>query len=854
MSYRNRFPRQSGILQRPRVHGLINQGLQQRLLMLLAGPGYGKTQAMVDYLNTSTAKILWIRLTSLDNLQSHFWDHLVQALAFEFPELADHFQAVAFPDTPSEFDVFIRVLKKGIAAEQQIIWVFDDFGEVVDSQILEFLRLLVEMELPNLHLVLISNRLDNTEVLASLPRKRALLLGKDLKFTQEEITALYSLYGIDLPREKIVEIEKYTEGWPLPLHLLAIQYNNAPDEIVLNGEISDHSISYMFEERFFYHYTKEQQKKLIQLSLLESFTRELAVEICQNDTEFLETLWKHPFVISIPAMNAYTFHNLYRLFLQDKRYMLSPEEEGILWQKAADYYASSDDNLELDAIACYRKAGDYNNMLNVMIDITWKHNGISEKNAAFFLEHLNSLSPKDIEKHPRADYLRAYIYLSTTQLEKARTLLLDLQTRFLDSKAPESRAFLGEIYILLGFVQMLDSQEDYGNYFKKAAALLPEGSKYQNKNRLSVLNNHSFSMPDNEPGTREKMEKAAHEAVPWISQVMNGSLSGMEFILSSEAAYLTYDFSSAEKNAYRGIYKAEANAQHDLVCNGYFLLARIEFMRGNYAGMTQHIKSIKDYAGRFNIGVLDEIRDTALGWYYIKLRDTNRVPKTILDLNYSDHPDVTFGRILIVYATYLISTGEYAKLIGLLEYPKGLSFSRGFWPDRTCLLIMLAIGYHRVGDDDDAIKALWTAYDMCYNNGLITLFVEAETHMQELITIARKQDTYHFLPDWLDLIDEKASHFTKVAADVRTAYKKQNPDLNKSKSPLSKRETEILQALSQGLTREEIAINYYISINSVKSTIRNIYNKLDVKNRAEAVSVAIARNYIAGYDSTESLL
>lgn len=47
-----------GILQRPRLHSLIHEGLQHPLLVMLAGPGYGKTQAMSDYLAESSADVL----------------------------------------------------------------------------------------------------------------------------------------------------------------------------------------------------------------------------------------------------------------------------------------------------------------------------------------------------------------------------------------------------------------------------------------------------------------------------------------------------------------------------------------------------------------------------------------------------------------------------------------------------------------------------------------------------------------------------------------------------------------------------------------------------------------------------
>ena len=56
--------------------------------------------------------------------------------------------------------------------------------------------------------------------------------------------------------------------------------------------------------------------------------------------------------------------------------------------------------------------------------------------------------------------------------------------------------------------------------------------------------------------------------------------------------------------------------------------------------------------------------------------------------------------------------------------------------------------------------------------------------------------------------------------------------------PLSPRELEILRLLPSGLTAEEIASKLIISVNTVRSHLKNIYGKLDVHSRHEAVARA----------------
>lgn len=70
---------------------------------------------------------------------------------------------------------------------------------------------------------------------------------------------------------------------------------------------------------------------------------------------------------------------------------------------------------------------------------------------------------------------------------------------------------------------------------------------------------------------------------------------------------------------------------------------------------------------------------------------------------------------------------------------------------------------------------------------------------------------------------------------------KNDPDINSSefseKYDLTKRETDVLLLISKGLLNADIAKSIFVSTNTVKYHIKNIYLKLDVKNRAEVLSI-----------------
>ncbi|MBK9732796.1 MAG: response regulator transcription factor [Chitinophagaceae bacterium] len=77
-----------------------------------------------------------------------------------------------------------------------------------------------------------------------------------------------------------------------------------------------------------------------------------------------------------------------------------------------------------------------------------------------------------------------------------------------------------------------------------------------------------------------------------------------------------------------------------------------------------------------------------------------------------------------------------------------------------------------------------------------------------------------------------------IAQKVLEKFRKQSPAINEFEN-LSTREKEILECLVVGMSYKMIAANCKISIDTVRHHIRNIYEKLHVNSKSEAVSKAI---------------
>ncbi len=96
------------------------------------------------------------------------------------------------------------------------------------------------------------------------------------------------------------------------------------------------------------------------------------------------------------------------------------------------------------------------------------------------------------------------------------------------------------------------------------------------------------------------------------------------------------------------------------------------------------------------------------------------------------------------------------------------------------------------------------------------------------IWLARKL----FRPEKETLVVEKLVHITPPRPGEAP------DDAVLQRHGLSKREWEVLSLLSEGLSNQEIADKLFVSLNTVKTHVSNLYLKLDVKRRTQAVETA----------------
>jgi DNA-binding NarL/FixJ family response regulator len=97
----------------------------------------------------------------------------------------------------------------------------------------------------------------------------------------------------------------------------------------------------------------------------------------------------------------------------------------------------------------------------------------------------------------------------------------------------------------------------------------------------------------------------------------------------------------------------------------------------------------------------------------------------------------------------------------------------------------------------------------------------------------------HIIQAMNDAMNGGAPFSPGVANRILDQFRKQSPAYSPAATTLTVRETEILQGMSEGLSNKQIADKCFISSNTVKFHIRNIYEKLHVHSKGAAVAAAL---------------
>jgi len=217
-------------------------------------------------------------------------------------------------------------------------------------------------------------------------------------------------------------------------------------------------------------------------------------------------------------------------------------------------------------------------------------------------------------------------------------------------------------------------------------------------------------------------------------------------------------------------------------------------------------------------------------------------PQMHLVIATREDPNLPLARVLI--AQYRSERKEHriAAAVRLLERLLQAAEAGGRTGSAIAILVLQALAHAAQGDMLSALAPLARALTLAQPEGYVRIFVDEGAPMAHLLSAAA---AHGIMPDYTELLlaalggGTNHQRPTAHAVDARGATNNEGQTTTPSPSPwiepLSPRELEVLQLVAEGLSNREISERLFLALSTVKGHNRNIYGKLQVQRRTEAV-------------------
>ncbi|HZW13059.1 MAG TPA: LuxR C-terminal-related transcriptional regulator [Noviherbaspirillum sp.] len=859
----------------------LEQEANVHLVLLRAPAGYGKTTLMRQWMERIASRdghAAWLTLDESDNDPARLMGYLFGALG--------NWMAVALGNesaaTSASAD-WMAVLDRIGPDAPPLTLFLDEFEQLSSDPALRIARLLVE-RLPRLVRLVISTR-DKPSFGVERYRVRGELLeitARDLRFDNSETLRFFSGRTGQAPAAWLVEkIQSITDGWPAALQLTALAAHDQQDleryASDLSGSLA-HIADYLAED------VLNAQPPNVRAFLLETcgFPR-LSATVCNAATgrtdsqHMLQYLERHGlFTTALDASHTwFRYHPLFAEFLRGQQAELLPREQIVATHRgAARWFARQRHAIE--AVDLWLQAGDNDAAVREMascarelvmqaqfgIILRWIERlddavlsgagpelplaaawacgfGGNPATAIEWLARAKQLlggDEDDIAVRDEADALESI--LMALRGETRQALQCGLAHWKHVSKA--QRFATGALANVISYCLMLEGDFIRAREFSNTARLCNEeiGSMLGLGYALSVsglLEAIQGNLDRSLEQLREVGKMAALRLRRPSFETSHVNIASVGLIAS--VLYEKDQLDEAEELLQRYLPLVMHQPSVDMLLLSQLVHVRLKLAQGDHEAAFEALDQAHLCTGdsweaararrlieweRVRIELLLDRRDQALARADLLERTSSGG-----DNGYT-YVEELYGRgIELIRCAIARDVPRTALVLLEREVEQAASQGRRWRLLKLLLLRTLALDAH--GDRLAAQAALANALALGWRLGARRSFAEEG---KRLATLLRDLPASAFaaMPD----ADAVAAYWKDLRGDASPAA---TPAMALN-MPLNDRERAILQLLATGLSNEQVAARVFLSVNTVKWHIRRILEKLDARNRSEAVFLA----------------
>ena len=761
-----------------------------------------------------------------------------------------------------------RVLSELADQRGRLILIIDDLHELISPDALAQLTRLLTNLPGDVHAVLATRRdlplrLHQLRLAGELAEIRA----ADLRFSERETRELLEASGIALSEAGAALLHQRTEGWAAGLRLAAISLADHPDpeRFVAEFSGSDRTVAEYLIAEMLERQPDDVKDLLLRTSLLDRVNGELADLLTGrpgSERILLELEDANAFVVSLdPGRTWFRYHHLFGDLLRLELRRALPEEVPALHRRAADWLIQH--GQVVDAIRHIQAAGDWPRAARLLADYSFS---MTLDGQTQTIQALVQAFPPGAD-HPELALVYATVDLIQGRLDEAAAHLA-VAEKYAGTAPPDRQRRLhvalaslklslarrrGHLAGVLEQAKFLaspvtgQSDEDIAVGSElRAVALM----------NLGIVEAWSQGLPDAERHLQEGADLARQIGRPYLEVAC---LAQLGFASRIRSFAITRErcqeaIALAERHGWGAepvIAPALVTLAGNLVWTGEFdegerWLQRAELALQTDAGpgirQLLHLATGRLYAGRGrHHEALEELRaaeqlqsqlagphamtSQVTGWMLATQARAGMPSQACASLEALTDERANAGEIRNARAVICLVEGDpAAALDALAKVLDGTAPVVGYVTlVETQLLAGLA--HRQLGDQRAANQAAERALALAEPDRLVLPF--AITGSAELLEALPRHETAHaaLLTDILDVL-----HGSSLTAEAQPP----SPPAEE----LSPSELRVLRYLPTNLSRPEIASELSVSVNTVNTHVRNIYAKLQARDRSSAVQRA----------------
>ncbi len=848
-----------GAIVRPAV--LERLAGDERVVLVVAPPGYGKSQIARQWADAAAVPVAWVAVEFLDQPRLTFWSQVVVALRRAIPSIDDEPALLLHERGPAD-PVFLEALIAQIErAGTRAAVVIDDVWRLTDRSIFDALAVLVDRVGHLVRFVIVS-RADPPLPTAAW-RSRGWLAEvreQHLRFSDDEALLVAAQFAsLGLAETDVRDLNARAEGWPIGLHLALVCLASKP-----NGEVSAATLAGSDQLLLDYLVSEvvdrlppAEREVLLALSVLSSFDPPLCQDLLGEPAVAIadDLRRRGLFVTAIDSVpgaavagsiagaiagamaGTVRFHALFRELLESELRWRDPARRIELHRRASELLLARGDRI--GAYAHLVAVADVTSATKLLLPVTLEL--VDRGDVAELARYMSSLPPTlHVESAAEAfDLALAWLFagsedeavrwcsLGESLIEPADTEL----TKRAHSTWAAINLLQGAIGLAAGHVAAFD---------RLLEIVTDDSAGGPIENRFVTIAARVALLSENYDDARERLERA-HDGhhPPVVTRIM---LPALVAWLELEEGDLRRARTLAD-GAWREAERLGARPHHGTF-DALLVAARCRLAAGELHEADELLELARSDAAELGwIG--PRVRAGIAAAELARLRSDTRSALAILE-DLRDGLGAHAARELdewltVAEASCLISCGRFRsageRLDRLEDTPRTrllrahlivasradeavtpLLADRAAWPVPARLQAELLLAMADEAADDGALAAALTTGDA---TGWVWPFLGLGDEP----------------PACLAALDVAGLH-PALAAVLWPAHEPDAAGRRDHVDPLTPRELTLLQLLPTHLSYAQMGDQLFLSVNTIKSNLKSIYRKLRVTSRTEAVDAA----------------